>query len=190
MKILLIWPKARHAFVFAFLITLLLASCNSPYDYTKEIVLLDSASAKLKEAEKAILNLDTISLKSSYSFSINTLQSISEKIAHDTLNKTTAVVLNNAFEQTKNLENLFDNKKFLSRALSEGYKRIENLKHDLQNDLIEKKLSDEYIKNEINSSEKLNDLVTTSITKAKIAVIKLDSLKTGITSLADSLASK
>jgi len=60
----------------------------------------------------------------------------------------------------------------------------------LTEDLIEKNKSAEYIVNEINASQKIYEAVNKAIENAKMASLKLDSLKTQIIALADSINGK
>lgn len=98
--------------------------------------------------------------------------------------------LSDAYQQSGNILNLLDNKKHLERVISEGQQRINDLKHDLTEDLIEKNKSAEYIVNEMNVSRKIYEAVSQAIEKAKSSATKLDSLKTQIIALADSLNRK
>jgi hypothetical protein len=163
------------------------SSCKPKTDYSNEISRLDSALQNLKEAEIAFLSADTNSLRRAYDFSSQTLHQIGEKINKDTLQKNTALVLADAYEHVSHLQNMLENKPFFKRALTEGEERITNLKHDLAEDLHEKNKSMEYVVNEINASQKLSEAVNKTIEKAKTAVSQLDSMKTQLTFLSDSL---
>lgn len=182
-------PISRFSFCLLSIVYCLLffSSCKQKTDYSKEISRLDSALVKLKETEKNFLSSDTNSFRSVYNFSQGKLHLISEKIAKDTVKKKTAMFLSEAYEYTGNLQNLLDNKKFLERAMNEGQQRINDLKHDLTENLIEKNKSAQYIVNEINASQKISDAVNKAIEKAKSSSMKLDSLKTEIIHIADSL---
>ncbi len=166
------------------------SSCKPKTDYTKEIARLDSAATALKNAEINFISADTNAFRSAFAFSQKKLQFISEKVSKDTVKKKLAILLSDAYEHTGNLQNILENKKFLQRALTEGRQRINDLKHDLAADLIEKNKSLEYVVNEIESSRKLSEAANKTVEKAKTAMLKLDSLKTKITALADSLNSK
>mgnify|MGYP001609428544 FL=1 len=141
-------------------------SCKQKTDYSKEISRLDSAGIILAEAEKNLFSVDTGTLRSSYNSVSGNLNIIIEKISKDTVKKKTAMFLSDAYQQSGNILNLLDNKKHLERALSEGQQRINDLKHDLTEDLIEKNKSAEYIVNEINASQKLYEAVNKAIEKA------------------------
>lgn len=162
-------------------------SCKQKTDYSKEISSLDSAFVKLKEAENIFLSADTNSFRSVYNFYQEKFHLIRKKISKDTVKKNTAVFLSDTYEQTGNLQNLLDNKKFFERALREGRQRINDLKHDLTEDLIEKNKSAVYVINEITASQKITAAVNRVIEKAKTAAAKLDSLKTEIVQIADSV---
>ena len=164
------------------------SSCKQKTDYSKEISRLDSAVVKLKETEKVFLSVDTNSLKNIYNSSQEKLHLITDKISKDTVKKKTAMFLSEAYSYTGNLQNLLDNKKFMERALKDGEQRISDLKHDLTEDLIEKNKSAEYIVNELNVTQKICDVVNKSIENAKSSSAKLDSMKTQIIFLADSLS--
>ncbi|MEK6616958.1 MAG: hypothetical protein AABZ32_12790 [Bacteroidota bacterium] len=185
----MITPISRFSFCL-FSILLAFSSCKNKTDYSKEISLLDSAVVKLKEAETFFLSADTGSLRSVYDFSQEKLKMISEKIAKDTVKKKTAVVVSDAYQQSGNIRNLLDNKKYLERAIKESQQRISDLKHDLTEDFIEKNKSTEYILNEMNASQKIYETIRKAIEKAKASATKLDSLKTQISFIADSLKSK
>ena len=165
-------------------------SCKQKTDYSKELYSLDSASVKLKEAEAIFLSADTGSFRTAYIFSKEKLAVISEKITKDTLNKSAALFLSDAFEQTGNVRNVLDNRLFLERAIREGQQRISDLKHDLEADLIDKNKSAEYIVNEVNASKKVFEMVNRTIANAKTSAARLDSMKTEITHLADSLTTQ
>ena len=171
------------AFVFLF-------ACRQRTDHSKEISRLDSASEILTCTGKILLSLDTNSLRNSYNASAGQLHSIREKLAKDTVKKKMAMFLSDAYEQSANIRNLLGNKKYLERAVSEYMQRINDLKHDLSEDLIEKNKTAGYIVNEIDAAGKIFDAVNKSIEKAKTASTKLDSLKTEIIFLADSIKSK
>ena len=109
------------------------------------------------------------------------------KISKDTVKKKTALFLSDAYEQSGNILNLLGNKKFLEKAINDSKKQIDDLKHDLNENLIEKNKSDGYVVNEINASRKISDAANKAIEKAKTSVAKLDSMKTRILFLADSL---
>jgi len=87
--------------------------------------------ANLKEAENILLSADTNPLRSSYNFSKEKLQLISEFISKGTVKKKTAIFLSDAYEQSGNIQNLLDNKKYLEQSISECQQRIRDLKHDL-----------------------------------------------------------
>lgn len=165
-------------------------SCKQKTNYSKEIIRLDSAETVLAAAAKNLLSLDTSRLRTSYYSAEEKLRLISEKIFKDTVKKRTAMLLSDAYEQTGNIRNLLDNKKQLERAVSEGQQRMKDLKHDLSEDLIEKNKSAAYVVNEMNASQKIYEAVNKTIEKAKSSVIKLDSIKTQILFLADSVQSK
>ena len=115
---------------------------------------------------------------------------ISQKLSGDTVRKKAALLLSDAYEQEGNLSNLLENNKYLHRAVMEGMQRISDLKHDLAEDVVEKNKAAEYIVNELNASQKVCEIINNTIAKAKKSSIKLDSLKTKIIFLADSLTSK
>ena len=165
-------------------------SCKQKNDHSKEIGRLDSALINLKEAERDFFSADTTSMRTSFNFAAGKLHVIANKIAKDTLKKNTVSFLSNAFEHTGNLQNLLDNKKFWERALKESAQKIDDLKHDLKEDLIENNKSQEYIANEINTSKKICETVGRTINKAKSSVVQLDSMKTALIHLSDSLQSK
>ncbi|MBI3503088.1 MAG: hypothetical protein HY063_14980 [Bacteroidetes bacterium] len=162
-------------------------SCKQKTDYSKEISRIDSANNILAETEKVLESADTNSFRANYNSSFLQLHSIYEKLAKDTINKKTAMFLSDASECSGNILNLLDNKKYLERAIKESEHRISDLKHDLKEDLIEKNKSQEYIVNEMNAAGKISNVIQRTIEKAKIASAKLDSMKTQITFLADSL---
>ena len=174
----------------AYCLLVFFPSCKNKTDYSKEISHLDSAIIKLKEAENIFLTVDTNSLKNIYNSSQEKLHLISDKISKDTVKKKTAMFLSEAYSYTGNLQNLLENKKFMERALKDGEQRINDLKHDLTEDLIEKNKSAEYIVNELNATQKICDVVNKAIENAKSSSAKLDSMKTQIIFLADSLNSK
>lgn len=167
-----------------------LSSCKQKIDYSKEISRLDSASTALIGTEKTLLEVDTSKLHASYKTITEDLHGLSEKLSGDTVNKRTALLVTLAYEQAGSIHNLLENKIYLERAMSESKQRLGDLKHDLAENLIETNKAGEYIVNEINSTGKICDAVNRSIEKAKSASSKLDSLKTQITFLADSLNSK
>ena len=109
------------------------------------------------------------------------------KLSKDTVKKKTALFLTDAYQLSENISNLLSNKKFMERAISESMQRISDLKHDLNENLIEKNKSDEYIVHEINASKKIYETVNKAIEKAKSSSGKLDSMKTQIAFFADSL---
>ena len=185
----MISPILRFPFCLLSIVYFLLAfsSCKNKTDYSKEISRLDSAVAKLKEAEKVFLSVDTNSLKNIYNSSQEKLHLITDKISKDTVKKKTAMFLSEAYSHTGNLHNLLENKKFMERALKDGEQRISDLKHDLTEDLIEKNKSTEYIVNELSASQKIYDVVNKAIKNAKSSSSKLDSMKTQIIFLADSV---
>jgi len=166
------------------------SSCKQKTDYAKEISRLDSAAAILSGAEKSLLSVDTSSLRTSYNASAGNLHVIMEKLSRDTVKKRTAVFISDAYEQSGNVLNLLSNKKFFERAISESRQRISDLKHDLNENLIEKNRSAEYIVHELNASGKINDMVSQVIERAKLSSVKLDSMKARIIFIADSLKSK
>jgi hypothetical protein len=165
---------------------LALSSCKPKSDYTKAISRLDSAETVLVSAEKNLLSVDTSNLRASYNSSANNLH-IMGKLSQDTVKKKTALFLTDAYELSGNISNLLNNKKFMGRAISESRQRISDLKHDLNESLIEKNKSDEYIVHEINASKKIYETVNKAIEKAKSSSGKLDSMKTQIAFFADSL---
>jgi cell division septum initiation protein DivIVA len=110
-----------------------------------------------------------------------------EKLSKDTVKKKTATFLTDAYEQSGNISNLLNNKKYLERAMKESGQRISDLKHDLNENLIEKNKSAEYIVHELNASGKICDVVNKAIERAKTSSAKLDSMKTRIIFIADSL---
>lgn len=178
----------KYFLLIATVCILAFSSCKTKTDYSKEISRLDSAIIKLKDAEKVFYSADTGSLRTTYHFFQGKLRLITERIAKDTVNKNTALFLSIAYEQTGNLQNLLENNKFLERALGEGQQRINDLKHDLAEDLIDKNKSQEYIVNELNASQKISETVHKTVGNAKMAQSKLDSLKTQIIFWADSLS--
>ena len=166
------------------------SSCKQKTDYSKEIAQLDSALVKLNAAGTVFLAIDTNALRTSDLFFKEKLRMIREKLSGDTVKKITAQFLSEAYEQEGYLANMMDNKKFLARAIEEGRKRMLGLKHDLGEDLIEKNKAAIYIVTELGSSEKICDAMNGAIEKAKSATARLDSMKTRVIFLADSLGSK
>lgn len=98
--------------------------------------------------------------------------------------------LSEIYELSGNILNLLDNKKLLERAVKESKQRISDLKHDLNENLIEKNKAAGYVVNEMSASHKIYEAVNKVITNAKTSVKKLDSLKTEIVHIADSLQEK
>ncbi|MBI4947839.1 MAG: hypothetical protein HY840_15725 [Bacteroidetes bacterium] len=173
----------------AILVSISLFSCKQKTDYSKEISRLDSAVAVLAGAEKNLVSVDTNKLRTSFNSTKNDLQTIMEKISKDTVKKKTAMFLTSAYKQSENIINLLNNKNFIERAIHESQQRINDLKHDLNANLIEKNKSAKYLVHELNASGKIYDLATNSLEKAQSASAKLDSMQTKITFLADSLTS-
>ena len=169
---------------------LFLFSCKQKTDYTKEILRLDSALTVLTGADKILSSVDTSELRTSYNSTAKDLHGIMEKLSKDTVKKKTAQFLSDAYERSGNILNLLSNKKFLERAIVESKQRISDLKHDLNENLIEKNRSAEYIVHELNASGKINDMVSQVIERAKLSSVKLDSMKARIIFIADSLKSK
>ena len=167
-----------------------LHSCKQKTDYTKEISRLDSALTVLTGADKILSSVDTSTLRISYNSTANDLHGIMEKLSKDTVKKKTAQFLSDAYERSGNILNLLSNKKFLERAIAESRQRISDLKHDLDENLIEKNKSEEYIVHEFNSSGKIYETINKAIERAKSSSLKLDSMKTQIIFIADSLKSK
>ena len=148
---------------------------------------LDSASSALILTERNLLLVDTNNLSKAYDTISSKLHKLTEKLLKDTVNKKTAVLLSISYEETANIQNLLANKKNLTRIITESKQRINNLKHDLKDNLIEENKSNEYVINEINSTGKISYTVNKAIKKAHISFNKLDSLKTELTFLEDSL---
>lgn len=165
----------------------LLSSCKQKTDYAKEIALLDSISDALSIAEKSLLSADTVSLNTMCSAFTTNLNDLTEKLSKDTVAKKTALFLSTAYEQTAHIRNLLTNKTFYIKAIRESRQRINNLRHDLKENLIEKNKSAAYIVNELNSAGKIHDAVQGCMENVKSASSRLDSLKTEIISFADSL---
>ena len=188
----MIVPVFRSSYCLLFIAYFLLAfpSCKQKTDHAKEIARLDSAAVLLKEAAKVCSSVDTSALRASFLSAKEKLQLIRQKIASDTLEKKVVLLLSEGYEHAGNLMNLLDNKKYLARAIGEGEQRIGDLKHDLAEDLIEKNKAGEYVVNEMKASLRISEIVNKAIENAKTSERKLDSLKTEITHLADSLQSK
>ncbi|MFI5163860.1 MAG: hypothetical protein ACHQHP_01290 [Bacteroidia bacterium] len=165
-------------------------SCKQKTDYSKEISRLDSASTVLITAEKILSSADTNLLHSSYNSVAGNLHAVIEKLSKDTVKKKTAEFLSSAYQQSGNILNLLQNKNYLEKAITESQKRINDLKHDLNENLIDKNKSAAYIVSEINSSGKIYDIINKSVERAKSSAAKLDSLKTKISAIADSLKGK
>ena len=180
----------KHFCLLLIAICLLFFSCKNKTDYSKEIFRLDSAKVVLLSAEKNLLSVDTSMLRSSYNSCAENLHSIMENFSKDTVKKKTAIFLSDAYEQLGNILNLLDNKKYLERTIMESQQRISDLKHDLTEDLIEKNKSAAYVVNEMNASQKIYEAVSKAIEKAKNSTTKLESLKTQISFIADSLKVK
>lgn len=175
-------------FVFLFSIFYyLFSSCEHKPDYSAEILQLDSAEALDEEAEQILLSSDTHSLRATYNATAQNLQSIIRKLAGDTVKKKMGVFLTDAFQQSGNIINLLDMSRELEKSITESKQRIKNLKHDLSKNLIENAQAEGYVVHEIAASRRIHQLVTNSVTQAKLSAIKLDSLKTKIIALADSL---
>ena len=126
-------------------------------------------------------------MRASYNSAAEKLHAISEKLSKDTVKKKTAIFLSDSFEQLGNILNLLDNRKYLEKAINESKQRIRDLTHDLNEDLIEKNKSGEYVVNEMNASEKISNTVKRSVEKANTSCVKLDSMKSQIAFFADSL---
>ena len=100
------------------------------------------------------------------------------------------MLLSEAYRHSGNIRILLNNTKCLINAIDETKQRISNLKHDLNKNLIEKNKSAKYVVKEISASEKIYATAADIIEKTKSSVIKMDSLKTQIIALADSLTLK
>lgn len=176
-------------FVFLFSIFYyLFSSCEPKPDYSAEISQLDSAGALTEEAEKILFSSDTHSLRTAYNSTAQNLNNIIQKLAGDTVKKKMGIFLTDAFQQSGNIINLLDMSDYLKKSVTESEQRIKNLKHDLLKNLIEQDRVREYVEHEIVASKKIHGLVTNSVARAKLSAAKLDSLKTKIIALADSLS--
>jgi hypothetical protein len=173
-----------------FILVFAIISCKQKTGYTKEISSLDSVETILAGTEKILLSVDTGSLRTSYNSTKGNLHAIMEKISGDTVKKKTAMFLTSAYEYSGNMLNLLNNKKFMERAVSESRQRISDLKHDLNENLIEKNKSAEYVVHELNASGKIYDAVNKAIERARSSSAKSDSMKTQIAFIADSLKLK
>ena len=78
----------------------------------------------------------------------------------------------------------------LNARLRANRQRMNDLKHDLSEGLIEKNKSLEYVVNELNASHKISEVVNKAAQDAKTSSVKLDSMKTVIKALVDSLSAE
>lgn len=155
-------------------------------DYSKEVTQLDSLTTMLVESEKILSASDTVSLKRILD-AFATVRSASQKISGDTIHKKTAMFLLSVYEHSQNILNFLQNKSYLQQTITESKKRINNLKHDLTNNLIEKQKSFDYLLNETNTATKIHEMIKNLLASANASAAKLDSMRIQIIYLPDSL---
>ena len=160
--------------------------CKPGEDHRQEILQLDSALNALASYETKFLATDTSLMQAKAQRADSSLQ----RIGTDTLKRSRALSVMNAFEQVTYLKNLIDNHAFMTRALSEERKQLLDLKHDLDADLIEKNKAGEYVVKELQATKKLTEAVDRMVSKAEKAVTALDTLNQQLDHLADSLSKK
>lgn len=164
-------------------------SCKQKWDYTKEIVQLDSTSTILQSLEKNLLAIDTGYLRSSFDSAAHYLSTIKEKCFNDTVQKNTAIFLSDVYECSGNICYVLDSSKWLEKIINESIQRVNNLKYDLAQNLIEKNNAKEYVAYELKAANKMSESIVRAIEKANVCCVKLDSMKTQIIFMADSLQS-
>ena len=167
--------------------TIFLLSCKQKWDYTKELVQLDSTSTRLIAAERNLLGADTGYFRVSYNSTAQYLRSIKEMCFNDTLQKNTAIFLSDAYTYSANVYCLLDSNKSIEKIISASKERISDLKHDLAHSLIEKNNAKEYIEYEQKAVQEITESIIRTIEKANVSCEKLDLLKTQIIFMADSL---
>lgn len=172
-----------------FVLFLFLFSCKQNRDYSKEVAQLDSLAIILAESEKILLSADTLLFKRNLD-SFVSLRSVSGKISGDTIHKAMAMFLLSVYKHSGNILNFLQNKSYLQKAITESKRRISDLKHDLINNLIEQKKAVDYLINETNAASQISEMIKKSIATANSSAAKLDSMRTQIIYLSDSLKLK
>ena len=167
-----------------------ISSCKQKWDYTREMVQLDSISTLLISAERNLLAIDTGYFRVSYNSTAQYLNSIKESCFNDTLQKNTAIFLSDVYHYSGNVHYLLDSSDHLEKLVKESKQRLGNLKYDLTQNLIDKNNAKEYIAHERREAQRTTESILLVIEKAKLSCEKLDSMKTRISALADNLKLK
>lgn len=165
-------------------------SCKPRTDFSKEISSLDSAKAVLTATREKLSSVRSPDSNATgfLSASIKEIRSLQ---ASDTVNKETAVLLAELSGLKGILIGLKRYRENYIRAAEESLKRAGALQHDLIENLIEDdNKSREYIVHEAKALEKIIAGLKLIIEMNAVSVHKLDSLKTRITLISDSLKVK
>ena len=145
---------------------------------------LDSTSNVLVSAEKNLLAIDTSYFRASYNSTAQYLSSIKERYFNDTVEENTAIFLSDVYTCSGRIHYLLDSSNSLEGIISVSKRRISDLKHDLEQNVVENNNAKKYVAYELNVAQKTTESIVIAIEKAKLSSIKLDSMKTRIMEIA------
>lgn len=165
-----------------------LFSCKSKIDYTAEIMQLDSSLTQLESCGSNFTGIDTLRVKNIFDSVSAPMKLLEKNIAGDTLPKSLAEEINDVYRVQNDLSNFIHNQHMLKRAWIENKNRISDLKHDLEASLIEKKIGQDYVFNEIRASSRICQTMSESASKANEALTLLDTKLSRLKFLSDSLS--
>lgn len=165
-------------------------SCKPAPDYSRDIARLDSALLERAVIYNAWKYIDTSAILALISKTEEKLSPVSEKLKADTILKTQALFLSDCYQTKDHLKQALENRKYFAEELEKNRQRIENLEHDLMENLLEENKAREYVVNELNALEELTGMASSAFSNMQVSAAALDSLQGKITAFADSLQTK
>jgi hypothetical protein len=140
------------------MVQLLLVSCSGT-SYTREIASLDTVSRRLDSAEAEVSQWDTVRIGMMWRQIENDLRYVEVFYRHQPkdsiIDKRAATILSDYRSVRKPLRNSYAQVPKLKSDIDMAQAQINNLIHDLQKDLVDKKDAEQYVRTEKAEAEKV-----------------------------------
>lgn len=150
------FDKIKEYVIVAISVSVILAvACtNGEKKYKTQLQQIDSLASTLNSLEKSLLVIDTASIKKEI-IDVNTDIAYIQDYFHDTLNQKDALMINDYRLLNNTVSQYFDNYGNYLNEIKIARKQLSDLTHDLKHDLLEDKQVVDFMKEEIDITEKL-----------------------------------
>ncbi len=178
--------KKNLQYVFVFIIfSFSIQSCVNKKSESA-ILQLDSLLVKLDTAQKNIALVDSIKLNI-YKVSVDSSVFFFQQNIQDTISKEQAIVISKYSSLQKPFDNMHQAYYSLLREIPTSRKQIENLKHDLQERLVDNEKIEKFVLNEKQVVENIASVSSELIKALPEKGMQFEELNSAVKAMADSI---